>query len=420
MPDLNTKLSDRKNQLANPPAPAKPTTLAKMLQEVDIRSRFEDVLGNRAGGFLSSVLSVVNGSQALKEADPMSIIGAAAIAASLDLPINPNLSFAAIVPYRKNGKPVAQFQMMARGYVQLGIRSGQYLAMNTAALYEGEFQSWDRVTGQLIYDLSKRSSDVVVGYAAYFKMVNGYEKFLYMPVADIQAHGKKYSKSYSDERGQWQTEFDRMAQKTVLKQLLSHWGILSVDMQRGIAADQAVRYGASMDPDGFEYPDNASSGDSGATYVSTTATVTDDSSPDPAPTDAEVLAPTDADPGTPPPAPDRPSPTTASTPSEWYLRLEKQGYPTKGLEHILKVVGKGSPLSKWTEGQQEAMALISQSVLEGLDHGMVSEDIQDALSSLLTVPKAWNRAAVDQLHHGLQAVFGSGEEAPPDGDPDPV
>ena len=415
MPDLNTKLSDRKNQLANPPAPAEATTLAKMLQKVDVRKRFEDVLGTRASGFLSSVLSVAS-SAALKDADPLSVIGAAAIAASLDLPINPNLGFAAIVPYKEYGKPVAQFQMMARGYVQLGIRSGQYLAMNTAALYEGELVAWDRITGQLTYDLSKKVSDVVIGYAAYFKMVNGYEKFLYMSVPEIQAHGKKYSKSYRNERGQWQTEFDRMAQKTVLKQLLSHWGILSVDMQTGIAADQAVRYGASMDPDGFEYPDNNTSGDSGATYVSTTATVTDDSPPDPAPTDAEVLAPTDADPGTPPPAPDTPSPATASTPSEWYLRLEKQGYPTKGLEHILKVVGKGQPLSKWTEGQQEAMALISQSVLDGLDHGMASEDIQDALSSLLTMPKAWHRAAVDQLRHGLQAVFGSGEEAESDGD----
>ena len=415
MSDLNTKVSDRKNQLANPPAPVQPSTLAKLLQSVDIRSRFEDVLGARAGGFLSSVLSVVNGTAALKEADPMSIIGSAAIAASLDLPINPNLGFAAIVPYRENGKPVAQFQMMARGYVQLGIRSGQYLAMNTAALYEGEFIAWDRITGRLTYDLSKKSSDVVVGYAAYFKMVNGYEKFLYMTVAEVQAHGKKYSKSYHKEKGQWQTEFDRMALKTVLKQLLSHWGILSVDMQHAIAADQSVTYGASIDPNAFQYPDNAHSEGSGETFVNTTATPTDENSPDSRETHGEVLAPPDADSANASEPPASAAVEGANTPSGWFLKLTHAGYPQPAAEQLVQMVGKGAPLTKWTVHQQEAFQLVARAVLHGLQQGMTAEDLQGVLSSLLAAPKAWNKAAVEQLTHGLLAVLGTSEEAP-DGD----
>ncbi len=405
MSQLEHKLAEKKTQLGGAPA-ALPAGLSTLLALPKIRERFEEVLGARSAGFLSSVLSVVNGNEMLRSADPMSVIGAAAVAATLDLPINPNLGFAAIVPYRENGKLVAQFQMMARGYVQLGIRSGQYLAMNAAALYEGERVAWDRITGILTYDLSKKSSDVVVGYAAYFKMINGYEKFLYMPVADIQAHGKKYSKSFTNPKGQWQTEFDRMAQKTVLKQLLSHWGILSIDMQKAIAADQAVVRSADAGDDDYAYPDNPGRDDTpNPVVVNTTVVENRPDAPSESKSGEEVLTPPASEPATPPPASASAPSAGDNTPSDQFLKLTGVGYPREGAEKLVGLIGKSTPLSKWSSVQREAFALIVSAVAYSVQRGMGIDEIQDALHSCIKSPKSWNKGALDALRQDLAAVF---------------
>lgn len=226
-------------------------TLSLMLDRVDVRKRFEDMLGNKAPGFLSSILSAVALNGKLKEANPMSVISSAAIAASLDLPINPSLGFAHLVPYGGN----AQFQMGWRGFVQLAMRSGQYQTMNVTEVYDGEISKMNRITGEIEFDEAKRVKDAkIIGYVAYFKLLNGFEKYHYMTKDECLKHGQKYSKSFGSQDGQWKNNPDAMSKKTVLKMLLSKFGILSIDMQRSIQFDQAV----VKDLDGnADYLDNA-------------------------------------------------------------------------------------------------------------------------------------------------------------------
>jgi recombination protein RecT len=230
----------------------KPDALSVLLRQDSIKKRFEEVLGKKAAGFMSSIISATNANKELKKADPLSIVSAAAVAAALDLPINPSLGFAHIVPYKKDGVAIAQFQMGYRGFIQLGMRSGQYKTINACAVYEGELVASNRFTGEMTFDESKRTANKIIGYAAYFKLINGFEKWVYMSVEEAKAHGKRYSKSYNLATGKWQTDFDAMALKTVLKMLMSKYGILSVDMQTAVLADQAI-----VKKDGeYEYPDN--------------------------------------------------------------------------------------------------------------------------------------------------------------------
>lgn len=192
------------------------------------------MLGKKAQGFVTSVLSVVNSNTLLQKASPQSVYSSAMVAASLDLPINPNLGFAAIVPYGQQ----AQFQIMTRGLIQLAIRSGQYEKICNATVHEGELVKYDPFTDDYQFDASKRTSDKVIGYMAYFKMVGGYEKYLYMTVDEVLAHGKKYSKTFSS--GPWKDNTEAMCLKTVLKLLLSKFGALSIEMQRAIRFDQGI------------------------------------------------------------------------------------------------------------------------------------------------------------------------------------
>jgi recombination protein RecT len=225
-------------------------SLDSLLAMPNVRKRFDEVLGKKAPGFISSIISVVNSSSNLKVSDPRSILASAAIAAALDLPINPSLGFAHIVPY--SGK--AQFQMGWKGFVQLAIRTGQYETMNAAKIYEGELKSWNRVTAEIELDLDSKKSDVVIGYVAFFKLTNGFRKYLYMTKEEATKHGSRYSQSFTKPGGRWQQDFDAMALKTVVKMLLSKWGILSVEMQKAIQADQAVVVDTPEGPT-FDYTD---------------------------------------------------------------------------------------------------------------------------------------------------------------------
>ena len=230
----------------------KPDALSVLLRQDSIKKRFEEVLGKKAPGFMSSIISATNANKELKKADPLSIVSAAAVAAALDLPINPSLGFAHIVPYKRDGVAIAQFQMGYRGFIQLGMRSGQYKTINACAVYEGELVASNRFTGEMTFDETRRTSDKIIGYVAYFRLVNGFEKWVYMTADEAKAHGKRYSKSFNLASGRWQQDFDAMALKTVLKMLMSKYGILSVDMQTAVLADQAI-----VKKDGeYEYPDN--------------------------------------------------------------------------------------------------------------------------------------------------------------------
>lgn len=228
--------------------------LKKMLSGEELKNRFNDIMGEKAPQFMASVVNAVAGSKPLQDCDPNSILSAALVAATLDLPIDQNLGFAALVPY--SGK--AQFQVMWKGFVQLAQRSGQYATMGRGVVYEDEILSYNPIYGDLVLvpDFSKCTQrangedEHIAGYLAWFEMNNGFRKELYMTKAEVEHHALTYSKSYQYDKSQgkkssrWSIDFDIMAQKTVIKRLLSQWGILSIEMQRAIQEDQKV-YDAS-------------------------------------------------------------------------------------------------------------------------------------------------------------------------------
>lgn len=214
--------------------------------QANVQKKFEELLGKKSQGFISSVLQVVNSNNRLKNANPISIYTAAATAAALDLPINQNLGFAWIVPYKGN----AQFQMGYKGYVQLAIRSGQYKRINVIKIYENQFKSYNVLTEELDADFTQPSTGKVVGYAAYLSLTTGFEKLVYWDVEKVSSHGKKYSKSFNN--GPWRTDFDAMAMKTVLKNTISKWGIMSIEMNTALIYDQSVQKKEGE----AEYPDN--------------------------------------------------------------------------------------------------------------------------------------------------------------------
>lgn len=230
--------------------------LKTLLGRDEVKNRFQEIMGKKAPGFISSILSLTNSNALLQKAEPHSILNSAVVAATLDLPINPNLGFAAIVPYGNT----AQFQLQYKGLVQLAMRSGQYKTINVSEVYEGEIKNVNRFTGD--YEFGERTSDTVVGYMAYFKLVNGFEKYSYMTVGEIKEHAGRYSKTYQRSGGVWKDNFDAMAKKTVLKLLLSKFGILSIEMQRAQTFDQSSIKSdltvTDVDEAEIEYVDNGS------------------------------------------------------------------------------------------------------------------------------------------------------------------
>jgi recombination protein RecT len=226
-----------------------------LLANVGYKKRFEEILGKKAAGFMSSLINLTNSDVNLSKADANSVIASAVVAATLDLPVDKNLGFAWILPYGTR----AQFQLGYKGYIQLALRTGQYKNINVIEIYKGQLIDFNPLTEELKLDFSKKESNEVIGYAAYIKLVNGFEKTAYKPKEDVIAHAKRFSKTFNN--GPWKTDFDAMAKKTVLKNTLSKWGILSIEMQTAIQADQAiikndVAEGAEVSAETIEYVDN--------------------------------------------------------------------------------------------------------------------------------------------------------------------
>lgn len=211
-------------------------SLQELMNDTRYKSRFQEVLGNRAPAFISSVMSYVATSKGLAEVDQPSIVQAAAVAATLDLPINASLGFAYIVPFK--GK--AQFQIGWKGFVQLALRSNQYQTINATVVHEGELVGENKFTGDYVFDQSKKTSNKVVGYLLYFRLLNGYEKYFYWTKEQTLAHGKKYSQTYKNGFGVWVENEDAMGLKTVVKLGLTKYGPLSTAFQKAVEADQAV------------------------------------------------------------------------------------------------------------------------------------------------------------------------------------
>lgn len=210
-------------------------SIKAVFEHDDVKKRFDDMLGKKAAGFIISVINEVQNNTLLTKATRDSILFAAATAAMLDLPINPNLGFAYIVPY----KDKAQFQMGYKGFIQLAQRTGQFKTIAAAPIYEGQLIGENPLTG-FEFDFTKRKSDKVLGYAGYFSLISGFEKVMFMTIEELKKHGKQYSQSYKKGKGLWEDKFDSMAIKTVLKLLLSKFAPLSIEMQTAILTDQAV------------------------------------------------------------------------------------------------------------------------------------------------------------------------------------
>lgn len=246
------------NQLAN----NEPATIKQYVSDSKIRQKFEEVLGKKTQGFLASVMQVANQSQ-LKGAVPATVINAAMMAATLDLPINNNLGFAYIVPYKrkfKNGQGQwtetleAQFQMGYKGFIQLAQRSGQFARIAATPVYQGQLISANPLLGYE-FDWTVENKGEAIGYVAFFKLLNGFTAELYMSTADVKKHAGKYSQSFKYDSGVWKDNFEAMALKTVTKLLLSKQAPLSIDMQTAQLADQSIVH--DVENNDFEYIDHS-------------------------------------------------------------------------------------------------------------------------------------------------------------------
>jgi len=199
---------------------------------------------------MGSLMTLVGGDNYLSQAEPMTIIASALKAATMDLPIDKNLGYAYVVPfnrYEKKGKNwithnEAQFILGYKGYIQLAQRSGQYKALNALAIYEGQLIDWNPLTEEFTFDYKGKVSDEVIGYVGFFELLNGFKKTVYWTKQEIESHRIKNSKNKDKEKlsGAWVDNYDSMAIKTVLRNLLSKWGLLSVEMQTAITSDEKV------------------------------------------------------------------------------------------------------------------------------------------------------------------------------------
>lgn len=214
--------------------------LRGLLNSDIVKKRFAEVLGKEAAVFSASILTIYNGSEYLQKCSPKSILNAAFQAAAFKFPLAGGLGQAAIVPYNGKNGYEAQFQIMKNGFIQLAHRSGLYRKLNLAEVHEGELVEHNEFTGEVILDKSKKTSDEIIGYFFFFELLNGFRHDAYWTIEKLDAHGKKYSKSFSNTRAMWQTNRPAMREKTIVKNVLIKWGALSSEMQTASRMDQAV------------------------------------------------------------------------------------------------------------------------------------------------------------------------------------
>ena len=211
--------------------------MSAMLEKDAIKKRFDELLGKRSAQFVSSIVSLVNADSNMQQAfyeSPMSVIQAGLKAATFDLPVDQNLGYAYIVPFRNKGKMTANFILGWKGMHQLAIRTGAYKTINVVDIREGELKSYNRLTDDIdidfIDDEDERESKKVIGYVGYYRLVNGAEKTIYMSVKQIENHEKKYRKGEYQGKG-WRDDWDAMARKTVYRKLIGKWGVMSIEYQ---------------------------------------------------------------------------------------------------------------------------------------------------------------------------------------------
>ena len=213
-------------------------TLGELMHSPAVVGKLNEVWSSpqMANSFMSSVISVANGNPQLRKAEPMSIIGAAMVAATMQLQVIPTLGQCYIIPYGNK----AQFQVGYLGLLQLCQRSGQFKKILAAPVHEGEYVSGDEFDEDYVFDKKQKKSDKVIGYMAKFELLNGFTKVAYWDVDKVKAHATKFSQAFrSGFNSPWKSDFDAMAQKTVLKSILKY-APKSIEMQNAITFDQAV------------------------------------------------------------------------------------------------------------------------------------------------------------------------------------
>ncbi len=266
------------NSLVQRTGNGKPQTFSAFLTSDAIKNRINNMVGGKDGQrFISAVISAVSVNPGLSECDHSTILSAALLGESLKLSPSPQLGQYYMVPFndKKRGTKVAQFQLGYKGYIQLAIRSGYYKKLNVLAIKEGELLGFDalneEINVKLIEDDTEREAAKTIGYYAMFEYTNGFRKAMYWSREKMMAHADKYSMAFSAQKYQelldgkipqsemwkyssfWYKDFDGMAYKTMLRQLISKWGIMSIDLQTAIDKDMAT-----IHEDGsVEYVDNS-------------------------------------------------------------------------------------------------------------------------------------------------------------------
>ncbi|MGV1199090.1 recombinase RecT [Enterococcus casseliflavus] len=243
---LKNQLAEKNTQLVDPSK----LGFKALMSTPQMKKKFTDILHEKSDSFMGSLMTLVGGDNYLSQAEPMTIIASALKAATMDLPIDKNLGYAYVVPFNRSEKVgnkwvkhnEAQFILGYKGYIQLAQRSGQYKALNALAIYDGQLIDWNPLTEEFTFDYKAKVSDEVIGYVGFFELLNGFKKTVYWTKQEIESHRIKNAKGYDKEKlsGAWVDNYDSMAIKTVLRNMLSKWGLLSVEMQSAITSDEKV------------------------------------------------------------------------------------------------------------------------------------------------------------------------------------
>lgn len=247
--------------------------ISSYLKQPNIMQQLSETLGRNSAPLVTSALTAIANNYQLKDATPVSVYTSLMKAAALNLTVDPNLGFAYLVPYKRNFKEngqwvnvtEAQLQIGYKGLVQLALRSGQIKSVNTGTIYESEFKGYNKITGEFTIDetiIPDEDKDEVAGYFAYVQLVNGGEVKQFSRKKQIEHFAKKYSKAYSydldnnKKSSPWSTEFNAMAEKTVLKQVLK-FVPMSLEMQEAVSVDENdMKWAKRVDEvTGLEIPD---------------------------------------------------------------------------------------------------------------------------------------------------------------------
>ena len=243
----------------------RPTTFSTFMASDAVKNKINEMIGGKDGQrFITSIISAVSANPSLAECDHSTILSAAMQGEALKLSPSQQLGHYYLVPYRDNNlkRTVAQYQIGYKGYIQLAMRSGQYRDLDVIEIREGEYKGKDKFTGKPVIEFieedDERENMPVIGYFAYFELLNGFRKSLYWSKAKMEKHALQYSKGYASDRRNnkaytfWSKDFNGMAFKTMLRQLLSKWAVMSIDMQTAMTTDMTV-----IDAEGsYRYVDN--------------------------------------------------------------------------------------------------------------------------------------------------------------------